>query len=188
MFCATHELGLRGHDETVESLNRGVFLDLLDIMAETDTILHQHLASSTVAKYTSNNSQNELLECMYNVYREHVTEEIKSSKFLALQADEATDASHKSQLVIVFRYLIGTIPVERFIEFVDIKDRSAVGLASTLKTALEPFEAKTKLVSQTFDGAAVMSGKVSGVQTLMKQDYPHAHFSTAMLISVLKEK
>ena len=60
---------------------------------------------------------------------------------------------------------------------------STAGLASILKTALELFEGKTKLVSQTFDGAAAMSGKVSEVQTLMKQDYPHAHFSFAMLIS-----
>jgi hypothetical protein len=35
---------------------------------------------------------------------------------------------------------------------------------------------KAKLIMQTYDGAAVMSGHLNGVQTLMRQDY-HLHFS-----------
>ena len=91
--------------------------------------------------------------------------------------------------MIILRYLSGTTPVERFIEYVDVTDRSASGLTSTLKTALEPFQAKNTLVSQTFDGAAVISGGVSGVQTLMKVEYPHAKFfhCYAHLILILKQ-
>jgi hypothetical protein len=91
--------------------------------------------------------------------------------------------------VIILRYLSGTTPVERFIEYVDVTDRSASGLTSTLKTALEPFQAKNTLVSQTFDGAAVISDGVSGVQTLMKVEYPHVKFfhCYARLILILKQ-
>ena len=41
---------------------------------------------------------------------------------------------------------------------------------------LKNFEMKKKLVNQTYDGAAVMSGEVSGVQARIKEVAPHAHF------------
>ncbi|CAH1979994.1 unnamed protein product [Acanthoscelides obtectus] len=34
-----------------------------------------------------------------------------------------------------------------------------------------------KLISQSYDGAAVMSGHNAGVQAKIKQRYPFAHFS-----------
>ena len=33
-----------------------------------------------------------------------------------------------------------------------------------------------KLIMQTYDGAFVMSGHISGVQTLVREDYPFAYF------------
>lgn len=35
---------------------------------------------------------------------------------------------------------------------------------------------KEKLVAQTYDGSAVMSGNARGVQTLLKETYPNAQF------------
>ena len=35
---------------------------------------------------------------------------------------------------------------------------------------------KDKLISQTYDGAATMSGRVKGVQTQIRATYPHAYF------------
>ena len=35
---------------------------------------------------------------------------------------------------------------------------------------------KSKLIAQTYDGAAVMSGSRHSVQVLIKNDFPHAHF------------
>ena len=38
---------------------------------------------------------------------------------------------------------------------------------------------KYKLIMQTYDGAAIMSGHLTGLQTLIRQDYPYERFSDA---------
>lgn len=176
IFCGTHELALRGHDESETSSNRGVFLDLLNQFARRDTTLESHLQSATVAKYTSKDIQNEILDCMFNVYKEELLKDVKNATFLSVQADEATDISNASQFVIIFRFVKDKELVERFVSFVKIEDRSAVGLTNTLCQLLQPYAAKQKLIAQTYDGAAVMSGSVAGVQTKLREHFPYAHF------------
>ncbi|GBP12806.1 hypothetical protein EVAR_6129_1 [Eumeta japonica] len=41
---------LRGHDETIESSNAGVFRRLIDVVSELDTVMKEHVTSSTVVK------------------------------------------------------------------------------------------------------------------------------------------
>jgi hypothetical protein len=69
-FCGKHETAIRGHFEKQESLNRGIFLDLVNEIDKLDNTLHEHLHESKVNKYTSAIIQNELLDCMYQVYQE----------------------------------------------------------------------------------------------------------------------
>lgn len=63
-FCGAHELALRGSDESLTSLHRGVYLDLVDQISFLDSQLADHLSSTQVSKYTSKTCQNELLDCM----------------------------------------------------------------------------------------------------------------------------
>ncbi|KAJ4945179.1 hypothetical protein JOQ06_013715 [Pogonophryne albipinna] len=80
-------------------------------------------------------------------------------------------------MVIVLRYIMPDLTVtERFLEFVEVKDKTGVGLSNSIKAVLEPLKLKDKLIAQTYDGAAVMSGNVRGVQTVMKETYPNAQF------------
>ena len=104
-FCGTHELALRGSDETANSLHKGVFLDMVDRYSLLDSQLADHLSSTNVAKYTSKTSQNELLDCMFSVYKEKLADDISKAPFVAVQADETTDVSCTCQCVIVLRYI-----------------------------------------------------------------------------------
>ena len=80
-------------------------------------------------------------------------------------------------MVIVLRYMLPDNTVtERFFQFVEVKDKTALGLSNTIKELLKPLNLEGKLIAQTYDGAAVMSGNVRGVQMLMRQTYPHAVF------------
>lgn len=176
IFCGAHELGLRGHDESEDSLNKGIFIDMLTMKAETDPELKEHLAKSNVTKYTSKDSQNELLDCIFSVYSEFILEEVRSAPFLSVQADEATDIVRVSQFVIVLRFLKDDLPVERFVKYVHITDRTGAGLSEVICDVLEPFQARQKLICQTYDGAAVMRGRVNGVQALVQHTYPNAMF------------
>jgi hypothetical protein len=58
----------------------------------------------------------------------------------------------------------------RLLEFVEVKDKTGVGLCNSIKVVLEPLKLREKLTAQTYNGAAVMSGNVRGVQTLMKEN------------------
>ncbi|KAK7878088.1 hypothetical protein WMY93_031235 [Mugilogobius chulae] len=136
-----------------------------------------HLASTQVARYTSKTSQNELLECIFEVYEKAIQDEISQAPFVAVQADETTDVACISQCVIVLRYITNEgAMVERFLSFSPLIDRTAEGLEKLLKDKLEPYKLENKLIAQTYDGAAVMSGASSGLQVRLKETFPHAHF------------
>ena len=116
-FCGSFELALRGHDETETSLNKGIFRELVSFSAELDNVLKAHIEKSKVFKGTSKIIQNELLECMMEVYHKEVAKEIQNSQFVAVMADETTDVACESQLVIVLRYSLAGKPIERFRSF-----------------------------------------------------------------------
>lgn len=176
-FCGGHELALRGSDESPTSLQRGVFLDLVDQFSFLDSQLADHLSNTQVAKYTSKTSQNELLDCMLEIYGQKLAVEISQASFVAVQADETTDVACVNQCVIVLRYITeASMVVERFLTFSPLVDRTAAGLETLLLEKLQPYKLENKLIAQTYDGAAVMSGASSGLQARLKETFPHAHF------------
>ncbi|CAB4035403.1 zinc finger MYM-type 1-like, partial [Paramuricea clavata] len=56
--------------------------------------------------------------------------------------------------------------------------QTAPALSEVIKNGLNKYSdsLKSKLIMQTYDGAAVMSGHINGLQTLIRQDYPFAFF------------
>ncbi|XP_063747657.1 zinc finger MYM-type protein 1-like [Eleginops maclovinus] len=178
-FCGAFELALRGHDESENSENPGIFHGLVDVVASLDGVLKEHLESATVFKGTSKTVQNELLDCMLSVVREKIISEVQSSDFLSIQADETTDISTQAQLVLVLRYINDKNLVERFFEFIPLQSATAETIADALKerlAAILPGEQKSKLICQAYDGASVMRGATSGVQKRIRDDYPTAHY------------
>ena len=175
-LCGKCELGLRGHDESADSVNPGIFRCIFETMCEGDTRLRRHYDSEPTFKGTSSTIQNELLDCMFEVYRCEVAKQLRDTQFVAVQADETTDASCKSQMVIVLRYMVDSSVTERFLEFIEVKDKTAIGLSTAMKHVLDPLGLNDKLIAQTYDGAAVMRGSVGGVQVLIKESYKNAIF------------
>ena len=87
--------------------------------------------------------------------------------------------STKEKLSIIVRLDSGINIVERLLKCVDVStDRTAATLIGVIKGILDQHTGITnnKLIMQTYDGASVMSGHISGVQTLMCQWYPFAYF------------
>ena len=76
-FIGCHELSLRGHDERAGFSNRGVFLDRVECTASPDSVLRDYLDAATVSKGTSKNTQNDLLDSMYEIYLQHLAREVK---------------------------------------------------------------------------------------------------------------
>ena len=177
-FCGKYELPLRGHDEKDSSENAGVFRGLIEYTCSLDSSLETHLNSSKVFKGTSKTIQNELLDSIMQITREKIKEEVKHSDFLAVMIDETTDNFDVSQQVIVLRYELQGKPVERFWGFFNPKDTTAESLSTVLLNELEPLigDCPEKLIAQTYDGAAALSGIHTGVQTRVREVYKNAHF------------
>ncbi|KAL1276105.1 hypothetical protein QQF64_035728 [Cirrhinus molitorella] len=179
-FCGAFELALQGHDERESSDNPGIFRGLVNFVASLDGVLKEHLENATAFKGTSKTVQNELLDCMLSVVREHIIQEAQSSDFLSIQVDETTDIATQCQLVLVLRYIDAKSNVqERFFEFIPLSSTTADSIATALKERLAvilPEDRKRKFISQSYDGASVMRGATAGVQRKMQDVYPNAHY------------
>lgn len=178
-FCGIFELALRGHDETSNSSNPGIFRGLINFSAELDHELKTHIMSTSCFKGTSNTIQNELLQVMFEVCQQKIFSEIKQSHFLAVIADETSDVSNIYQMAVVFRYIVENKPVERFWKFLKPKQHNAESLAACILEELKTLEMNQtplKLIAQTYDGASVMSGTSGGVQTIIKRTYTNASY------------
>ncbi|CAG9765677.1 unnamed protein product [Ceutorhynchus assimilis] len=169
----------RGHDETSTSDNPGIFRGLINFTAELDKTLAEHLRDSTVFKGISKEIQNDILDCMLEVCHETILEEIRKTSYnISIIADETTDVSAKSQMVVIFRYIQNGDPVERLWTYLEPSNLTAESLTADILSVLDPiFEnSKEKLIAQSYDGAAVMSGRNTGVQAQVKEKYNFAHF------------
>lgn len=139
--------------------------------------LKSHLKEATVFKGISKEIQN-ILDCTLKICQDQIKTEINQADFLSIIADETTDASNFFQMSIVFRYVLtDDSPVERFWGFFNPISHDAKGLSECIKSALqEVLIDKQKLITQSYDGANVTSGHISGVQTIIKSGYPNAHY------------
>lgn len=105
-FCGQFEVSLRGHDERDESENPGIFRGLINFASKLDFDLDNHLKSNKAFKGVSKTIQNEILDCLLQIYRDEIKREIRKSSFVAVMADDTTDVSEHTQMVIVLRYVL----------------------------------------------------------------------------------
>ena len=96
-----------------------------------------------------------------------------------MQVDETTDVSTKEQLSVIIRLDKKDDVVERFLKFYNVSsDRTAPAISSLVKDVFSHYgdSILNNMIMQTYDGASVMSGHISDVQTLVRADYPFAYF------------
>ena len=153
-----------------------VFLDLVTYTADLEGAFRDDLEKYNVVKNRCKSIQNDLLSCMLKVYTEEITRKIKNSSYVSVQADETTDISCKYQFVIIVRYVKDFEPVERFLKFVELQDRTAYGLTQALMKNLDSLNLESKLIAQAYIGAAVMRSSINAVQVQTKKFLPHAHY------------
>ena len=105
---------------------------------------------------------------------------INYRSFLSVHVDETSDVSTKEQESMIARLDKGSEIVffERQLGFVDVSmNGNAAAISKVVKDKLGQYSnIKDKLIMQTYDGASVMSGHINGVQAIVRQEYPFAHF------------
>ena len=177
-FLGMQELPFRGHNEDVSSNNRGNYIELVNLLGEFDEKIDTHLKNATVFKGTSSSIQNELIEIVSTIMLEKIKTELNECMYVAILLDETSDVSCLSQLSTVIRYVdkSGTVN-ERFINFSDVSsNRCATAISDLSIKQLRELGCLDKLVAQTYDGAAVMSSELNGVQAKIRETVPQAVF------------
>lgn len=177
IFLASQDLAFRGHNETTESANRGNYKELLSLFAKSDPSFSTFL-NNNIFSGTSKIIQNDLIDCISFVLKEHIDNDIKHANFFSWQVDETTDISCSSQLSIIARYVKDGKVQERFLGFYDVSSgRTADDLFNLLVNHCEKYDFRNKLIAQTYDGAAVMASHLNGLQSKIKTVAPQALFT-----------
>ncbi|KAL5774680.1 hypothetical protein ACOSP7_012237 [Xanthoceras sorbifolium] len=173
----------RGHDESLESKNRGNFIELLKILANyNDDVAKVVLENAPkIAKYTSPKIQKEIVQILSNKVRMHIREEIGDAKFCVL-VDEARDVAKKEQMALGLRFVDkeGFIR-ERFLDIVHVKDTTAITLKKELCTIFSRHALNVQNIrGQGYDGASNMRGEWNGLQALFLSECPYAYYIHCM--------
>ena len=162
----------------------------MDSFAKFDTVFERRLHGKVGESERGNaggftgvsgDTQNDLIECIDSVIQDQIDEEVQQCTFLSVQVDETTDVSTKEQLSVIIRLDKKDNAAERFLQFYNVSsDRTAPAISSIVKGVfshyLDSLFGFYKLIMQTYYGASVMSGHISGVQTLVREDYPLVYF------------
>lgn len=177
-FCGEFDLALRGQFETDDSSKSGIFPGLVNLIASVDSAVKNDLVTNSVAQWTSKTVQHELLQCMLEICREKIKEELKMANFVAVMADETIDESEHMQMIIVYRYETQGIVYERFWGFSDPDGQTSSEISRCLLAELDDqFQSTpTKIIAQTFDGVAIMRRLINGIQSKIKEQYPLARY------------
>uniref|UniRef100_A0A8C2DXL4 TTF-type domain-containing protein n=1 Tax=Cyprinus carpio TaxID=7962 RepID=A0A8C2DXL4_CYPCA len=195
LLTATQKQAQRGHRESEDSDNRGNFIETLTVIANHDALISEKMREKGNAKYTSGAIQNEILECLANMVRDDIVKEVKESEVFSVIADESKDLQKKEQLSLVVRYYYRGAIHESFLDFQHAQDLDAKGLSDKIIQCLEKYglNYKENLIGQGYDGAAVMSGKHSGVAARIQAEakqafYVHcnAHCLNLVLVDTVK--
>lgn len=174
-------LGLvfRGHDESLSSIRRGNFLEILSWYSLRNLDVGKVVKDNAPANHqiTSPSIQKQIVSACASETTKAIVCEV-GDRFFSLLLDEARDNSVKEQMAVVLRYLNshGAI-VERFVGVVHVKDTTAL----SLKSAIDNFFAEhglsiSKIRGQGYDGASNMRGELNGLKTLILNENPYARY------------
>jgi hypothetical protein len=178
IYTALQCIPQRGDKEGIESSNRGNFLELLTLFGKYNEIVKKKFLADEAAKnarYTSPLIQNQLLFVISKMLLDQIGDDIRKVSCFAVICDETKDISKTEQLSVVIRYYLEGAIHERFIGFRPARELNAQSLLEYIEELLARCSIDiNKCVAQTYDGANVMSGRVNGVQKLLRDEVENA--------------
>ncbi|XP_042214954.1 uncharacterized protein LOC121861371 [Homarus americanus] len=176
MFLARQNLPFRGHREDMLSINKGNFLELVELLSDYDPVLKEHLleikhaipsqtSGRRVSSYLSPNIQNEFICLLGNNVKEKFLADIKKAKYFRILFDSTPDISHTDQMSEVIRYVHiegDSVEVrESFLGFFPIAGKTANELTKDILSNLESDGDINFCRSQGYDNGATMAEKLN---------------------------
>ena len=182
VFLSAQGLAFRGHSEDKSSSNRGNFLELMDLLGDYSQDLRVFLDKERIT-YTSHNPQNELIQCIFQEVESEIQNPVQASRFVSVMMDDTSDMSNTEQSAVSVRLIHEGNLEEHLLGLTDASDdQSADGLTQIMMNILRnynvtPETASRKLIGQSYDGAATMSGELNGVQKKVQDNFPFAYYN-----------
>ena len=170
---AKQGLALRGHREKDESLNRGNFIELIELRSNELPILKE---KSINYKYASPEDQNEIINLLSLEIKKIIVSEVQNKPF-SIIVDETPDIANHEQISFCIRYADENLKVkERFIEFIKTESTSGDELEKLVEGAIHNLglSGKSYLVGQGYDEGSNMSGCFKGLAARIRQKIPKA--------------
>ena len=118
-YLAERNLPFRGQDELIGSPHNGNFLGIIELMAQFDPFLQEHLRNYTKAgngntSYLSSTVCDEFIELIGTSLLDTIVCELKDCKFFSISLDSTPDVTKVDQLTLIVRYVLSTGQVEIF--------------------------------------------------------------------------
>lgn len=189
-LCGKHGIPLRGHREQFKDNpdeNKGVFLGILDTIANYNPYVKSVLEEvkkrqkdetkvNLGASMTSPRIQNELIQLIGRHIQSTIVHEVIQSGFYVIISDETT-LHNRSFLTVGIRYVNQSClnVKEETLMFREMEGASAEAIFNLIISGLHDSKLPIEMcVGACFDGAAVMSGHLTGVAARLKEVIPHA--------------
>lgn len=126
---------------------------------------------SGVTSYLSKTICDEFIHMVAYKVGESIFYDLKTAGYFSLSVDSTPDLSHVDQLTVIVRYvsLDDGLPIERFLTFLEMGSHTGESMAKMVHDYLTK-ECKiyfNKCRGQSYDNAAIMSGKYKGMQEII---------------------
>jgi hypothetical protein len=164
-----NNLAFRGNNEKIYQENNGKFLSLIEMIAEFDPIMQEHIRRIKDGEihnhYLGHNILNELIHLLAIEIKNNIIKKIKDAKYFSIMLDCTPDASHQEQMSLILRCVdisTNTIKIdEHFIEFIKVDDTTGKGLFNVIKNLELNI---SDIRGQGYDNGSNMKRKERGVQ------------------------
>lgn len=174
-YLARQGLAFRGHET-----QSGNYAELLKLRGEDSSELQTFMSKTSVTKFISPESQNEMLSLLHHNILRCLVDCIKEeSKQFSLIVDGTQDCTGVEQESVCVRYVNHDLePVEVFLGLYQPPDTKGSTIATIIEDVLMRLNLSLQdLRGQAYDGAANMAGEYGGCQALISLKQPLAlHF------------
>lgn len=177
MFLGKTGLPFRGSFQRGDSFEDSKFIELLKLRANDVPELDKWLKRSN-QKWLHHSIVEEILKMLADGVLNRILQSVRNAKYYSIMVDETSDVSRLEQVAVCFRHVDEELKViENFVGFYETKDTKSETLFLIVKYILTRFNLDlSDMRGQSFDGAANVSGDISGLQSRIRKENPLALF------------